>query len=236
MACGSCSRTRLFAAVVPFVVLVLVMLLSSPGLLIRQAPVETAEGRALARWLVSHGGFLGAAVLQPRGKPRGLYAVQDYADDEVIGFIPHAAVVPVSPDALVHDSAELAVRVFDPASKYSLSGGWAPFWAMQPPLHELVCIETLTEEQARQLECPPLEREVLRRRTVHLENYGELREQRPDLDVTWEQWIWLESLVVRLSAGLLCERCAVSSSNAPARSALELTCSAMRTTRRLARA
>jgi hypothetical protein len=135
-------------------------------------PRSVAE--SLDRWMVSRGALLGGEVRTPPGRPRGVYATRDYADDETMGFLPFAVSVPVG-RAGEYAVSKLAKLVYDPASHYFVNGSYAPFWATQPPLSEMLCVDTMGEEEAAALELPELAEHIRLTRLSHREQYENLQ-------------------------------------------------------------
>ena len=141
------------------------------ALLLVCAPlVSTSVGESLERWLVSRGALLGGEVRTPAGKPRGVYATRDYADDETLGFLPFSVAVPVGKSG-EYSVPALARRAYDASSLYFVNGTYAPFWASQPPLSEMLCVDTMGQAEAEALEVPELADHVRLTRQSHREQY-----------------------------------------------------------------
>jgi hypothetical protein len=135
-------------------------------------PHSVAE--SLDRWMVSRGALLGGDIRTPPGRPRGVYATRDYADDETMGFLPFAVSVPVGKSG-EYSVSKLARVAYDPASLFFVNGSYAPFWRTQPPLSEMLCVDTMSEEEAAALELPELAEHIRLTRLSHLEQYENLQ-------------------------------------------------------------
>ena len=72
-----------------------------------------------------------------------------------MGFLPFAVSVPVGKSG-EYSVSKLARVAYDPASLFFVNGSYAPFWRTQPPLSEMLCVDTMSEEEAAALELPEL--------------------------------------------------------------------------------
>lgn len=73
-------------------------------------------------------------------------------EDDLIGFVPFSASLLAGATSSWENTATLARAAFTPGSEFAMDGEYAPFWATQPALRDMLCLEAITPDLAAMLQ------------------------------------------------------------------------------------
>ena len=148
---------------------------SCPATLAGGTPAALSPEAALLTWLSLRGAHFDAEIRPAAvGRQRGVYALRAHADGELIVRLPFATAVPMGKSGWA-GLPRLARAAFTPGSAYHVNGSFAPFWATQPPLDALLCVDTLSDTQLDALQAPPLAGEARATRAYLAHQYAVLQ-------------------------------------------------------------